>query len=94
VERWAELRRDRFVRRAGSKELARRYAIARNMSHTRDVSRDEANRAREEELAAVTVGGLERLDGWVSLVESNPGWPALLNMRPHEFARYSGPRRS
>jgi hypothetical protein len=31
VERWAELRREHFVRGVGIKELARRYWIDRNM---------------------------------------------------------------
>jgi hypothetical protein len=47
----------------------------------------EAEALREEELGAVTVGPLDRLDGPVTLVEPNPRWPELFEC---EAARIRG----
>jgi hypothetical protein len=42
VERWAELRREHFVRGVGIKELARRYGIDRNTASGRSASAGSA----------------------------------------------------
>src|SRR5262245_37280261 len=44
----------------------------------------------EDELAAITVGPLERLDGPVTLVESEPGWPARCDREAARIRRALG----
>jgi GrpB-like predicted nucleotidyltransferase (UPF0157 family) len=46
----------------------------------------------EEELVAITVGPLERLDGPVTLVESNPEWPALFDREAARIRQALGNR--
>jgi GrpB-like predicted nucleotidyltransferase (UPF0157 family) len=46
----------------------------------------------DEELAAITVGPLERLDGPVTLVESNPNWPALFDREAARIRQALGSR--
>jgi GrpB-like predicted nucleotidyltransferase (UPF0157 family) len=46
----------------------------------------------EEELAAITVGPLERLDGPVTLLESDPAWPALFDCEAARIRQALGDR--
>jgi GrpB-like predicted nucleotidyltransferase (UPF0157 family) len=46
----------------------------------------------EHELVAVTVGPLERLDGPITLVESNPQWPALFDREAARIRQALGDR--
>ena len=46
----------------------------------------------EEELVAITVGPLERLDGPVTLVESDPQWPALFDREAVRIRQALGDR--
>jgi GrpB-like predicted nucleotidyltransferase (UPF0157 family) len=46
----------------------------------------------EEELVAITVGPLERLDGPVTLVESSPEWPALFDREAARIRQALGNR--
>ena len=62
------------------------------VEHSGDVPGREPRLTPEEELVAITVGPLERLDGPVRLVESHPRWPALFDREAARIRQALGNR--
>jgi GrpB-like predicted nucleotidyltransferase (UPF0157 family) len=62
------------------------------VGHSGHVPGHEARLTPEEELVAITVGPLERLDGPVTLVESSPQWPTLFDREAARIRRALGNR--
>lgn len=63
-----------------------------SVEHCESVQGHEPRLTPEEELGAITVGPLERLDGPVTLLESDPAWPALFDREAARIRQALGDR--